>query len=493
MSSVRLDGPTPLALLHPDGFARRIRIIGDGCPPALAEPTAAAGPADLLIIAPGPEADGEWLDAARVALRELDRDGVAYLLTAAGDRRQLSGLARAAGLQVVEAMLHLPDVARTRQFVPVRRAPIRYTLGTLLAPSRSQESLAAAMLAVPAVPRFLARAFPSVGLVARGAGARPLLAWLAPEAHQPRVSTAMEIKLRPTSGSIVLHRLSGEGRAAVIAKIGLGTEAEKRASAEERKLRELGPSARAAGARVPSARMTRLGCGWPVVLLSVVEGESAARLLRTGRIGPAEVTEMIGIWLERWNRDTRRTERLGESELVQEVLGPVEQVAHRIEQGAAYLDWLRRRCAAIQGRELPMVAAHNDLTAVNVLLSANQGLGVVDWESASDQDLPLRDLWYAAVDAETAASTDGDRLRAFRRCFLERTPLAGLLDRLAGSLQRNIGASPEFAEVCFHAGWARHAVAESRKRFAGQPTPFLDIVRCLAREGPAKNLAGSAS
>jgi hypothetical protein len=89
----------------------------------------------------------------------------------------------------------------------------------------------------------------------------------------------------------------------------------------------------------------------------------------------------VAEWLEAWNRATVRTESLGADELEREVLAPLRLLAPLLADGGAYAARVRSLCARVEGRPLPRVAAHGDLTLHNLLLDGAT-LGVVDWEAA---------------------------------------------------------------------------------------------------------------
>jgi hypothetical protein len=124
---------------------------------------------------------------------------------------------------------------------------------------------------------------------------------------------------------------------------------------------------------------------------------------------------------------------------------------------------------------MPFVAAHNDLTMVNVFLPQD-GLGIVDWEDASDEGLPLVDFYYSVVDAAAASMRYADRGEAFNRCFGE---ASGLAVRHEQKLMRALALTPAQAELCFHSCWLTYAARE--RRAATSPGPFLEIARRLLR------------
>ena len=138
----------------------------------------------------------------------------------------------------------------------------------------------------------------------------------------------------------------------------------------------------------------------------------------------------------------------------------------------------RLQALAVDFRDqgISLVAAHNDLTMWNLLIADDGSIGVLDWEAAASQCLPLGDFVYAAVDA--VASIDGyaSRAQSARDCFAPRgrhAPLVGALtSRLAGALE----LSPPTVELLTHACFLQHA--RNELRFGRRPD-FIDVVRAL--------------
>jgi hypothetical protein len=276
----------------------------------------------------------------------------------------------------------------------------------------------------------------------------------------------------------VVTGFDGSGAPVAVAKVALGGDgAEARASQEADLLTRLAPAARQAGALVPSATVAELPDGWPVLLLSPVPGRPAASLLGAKAQPPEAVIAGLVEWLARWSQATLRPARLDSGWIERRLVGPT--TALREELPESYLAWLRAEAGAATGEPLPTVATHGDLTMTNVLL-AGGSLGVVDWEAAEAEGLPLRDLLYAAVDATAAREGYRDRPAAFDRCFPSRRrapdPLGAGLDRL----RRQAGLTERTATLCAHACWLQHAADERPKRGPGEARPFLAIVRHLA-------------
>jgi thiamine kinase-like enzyme len=58
------------------------------------------------------------------------------------------------------------------------------------------------------------------------------------------------------------------------------------------------------------------------------------------------------------------------------------------------VDAVRELAHDLEGGRVVITAAHNDLTMANVLTS-REGIGILDWEAAVADGLPMTDLWYA--------------------------------------------------------------------------------------------------
>ena len=129
---------------------------------------------------------------------------------------------------------------------------------------------------------------------------------------------------------------------------------------------------------------------------------------------------------------------------------------------------------------MPLVATHNDLTMVNVFVERSGSLGVVDWESAREQGLPLVDFYYAAADAAAAANRYADRLAAFREQFGDEAGSMSTARELERRLVGALGLRPEVVQLAFHVCWIQHAAAEQRATLEPAHRPFLEILRSVA-------------
>jgi hypothetical protein len=470
-----------LELVLPAGRAARARVIGSACPEALlpaADRSDGAELPDLLVIAPSERECREpgWLAAA--CSTRVAADGVAYVLVPARSRRRSRGLLRAAGRWVEGAILHLPNAAESRQLVPLAREPARHAFANVVPLAPWKQALAGALLALGA-GRVISSGAPGVALVARPAGARPLLEWLplSGAADGARRSAIVSPSRKPGGSSVVLQPFAA-GAEAVVAKLTLRPG--EGAHGEHARLERMGAAAARAGAVVPRALGELSLHGNPVLLESRLEGRIAAPLLARDPALLAPLLERLCSWLGAWQELTASRAPLTRERLEAELLAPARALAPSLEGGERYLAALEERCSAAEGTMAPLTAAHGDLTMWNVLVEGPR-LGIVDWEVAEEATLPLKDLYYALADAVAATRRYTDRPAAVRACFERGGAQEGMIAPLRSSLAGALALPAGVAELSFHACWLGHALNEARSLGPSDPAPFRDIVQWLAR------------
>jgi hypothetical protein len=251
------------------------------------------------------------------------------------------------------------------------------------------------------------------------------------------------------------------------------------ASGEADLLDRLGAGARAAGARVPVRLARGSVAGRSVLAETVVPGRTAADVLikDPGRVH--DITEALVRWLERWNAATTRAQQGSARTLAGEVLGAADSLRDLLPEGAAYRRRLADACAGIQDSDIPLVAAHNDLTMWNVMAGADGSIGILDWADADHAGLPLLDFFYAMADAVAASRAYRSRLQAVQACFPSARTGEGALAAARSRMAASVGVSPAAAELCFHACWLGHARNETGR--GGESGEFLEVARWLAR------------
>jgi hypothetical protein len=218
--------------------------------------------------------------------------------------------------------------------------------------------------------------------------------------------------------------------------------------------------------------------GHPVLLEEFVPGRSAAYLLSDQPARFRQLVEALSNWLLRWNLRTQSSCALNRDDFEAFWLGPASAASTHLNAPKEYKEWLRTRLGSLR-EKVPLVSAHHDLTMWNVVVEGEQGIGVLDWEMASERALPLMDFYYAVCDAAAALNRYVDRYNAFRACFAPDGCHAGFVRGLEQRLANALGVSAAFRQLCVHACWLRHAANET---LAGQPghQPFGQIFRYVA-------------
>jgi hypothetical protein len=115
---------------------------------------------------------------------------------------------------------------------------------------------------------------------------------------------------------------------------------------------------------------------------------------------------------------------------------------------------------------------------VNILVDESGQLGVIDWESARSEDLPLIDFFYAVVDAVAAVQRYANRAQAVANCFAPGCAAVSTVAPITARVRDAVEVPAEVPELCFHACWLCHAADEHQKEKPRRP--FLQIVQWLA-------------
>ena len=201
--------------------------------------------------------------------------------------------------------------------------------------------------------------------------------------------------------------------------------------------------------------------------------------LQTQPSYPPIITKMVG-WLERWHIATVNVQRLEGGRLEQDIFTPIEELTPFLPNAEEYRDWLTSRVQAATGISLPFVATHNDLTMANVLMAEHNHLGVVDWETGTEESWPLVDFYYAVTDAIRIVEGHTQWVEAVKNWYQPDGRYTQEVCCWEERLRSAIGVSADWAELCFHACWLHHASNEHRASRPGDPRPFLQIVQWLA-------------
>lgn len=487
------EGPSrkPLSLpdlFLPDGFARRSFVIGSNCPSILLPSCCndAADDADLVILAPTPAECriAGWLqDAVQWMSRRLVADGVAYVVAPPRWRLRIRRLLGEYGLLIEQAILHLPDYPTSRYLIPLDRGPAEYAVSSLLSLSFGKRLLAVAGVHLLSYGTVFNLMLPSAGLVVRRPGARSIFEWLSQLGSGTNGKALISTSSRGKKGSVVIHHfpVQSEGPS-VVAKIALQTDGTL--VREAAALYRLGPIASSAGARIPLVLGLKRIKGHSVLLQTGLRGQTVGALLASRCHRLPVILNRVVSWLESWNSSTIAAMQTDRELLEREILDPVALLAPLLDQGDEYEKWLKLRCRAIESTTIALVTAHNDLTMWNLVLGEDEQLGVVDWESARENDLPFVDLFYAVVDAIAIARGFDDRSRVLESCFVAGGAHERFIRELLMRLRRFVRAPDDMVELCFHACWLHHAANERRRGDPSDPRPFFKIVQWLVLNRP---------
>lgn len=479
-----------LDLLHPSGSAGDVSIVGSRTSsPVIWEPadrTSADGDmSDAILVFPDDTECGSrsWLqDAAAAVARRLAPDGVAYVVLPPRSRRRFLRLVHRHGLVLAGANMHVRSGSSSYYAIPCDARVAAHALQTM--PVRAATRHLASLVAIAAVPDIVLQStWTDVGMVVRRPNARPLFDWTRAITPAAGVRTAIiRTKRRGDLTTAVLtlfERRSGLPLSTLKVPVSRASEAARRREAAM--IESLEPAAARAGASLPSAEVVSLRHGRWLLCSHVLPGMSAAAMLASSPHRLPRVVANLGAWLARWSALTQRPACADAARLEREILQPARMLASRIPGGEEYLSWLQCACERFTGVPMPFVATHNDLTMSNILLSdCDSQLGVLDWESASVDGLPLVDFFYAAADARAAAAGYRDRTAAFIETFDERAPYACFVRDLAARLCEAVRLPQQTAILLRHASALQHAVDEHRERRPG-PQPFLEMVRWMWR------------
>ena len=463
---------TYLKSIHPTGAAIRICTIGAG-------PTGATvnGPADVVLLLPTSEQCRKpgWVEGAvSDAVGTTAADGMIYVLSPRRWRAPISRLLQRHGFVSGTPVVHLASGA-ARFYVPLVAGALQHALLTWPLSPRWQY-VRRLINAAPSSVGLLASALPVVGFPATRPNLRPF-DWLLSRlpGGSGGYATVATSWRGPQNPTVLFGFDAGANRPSLVAK----SRSDPRG--EVAQLHHLGPGAREAGIRVPQLVEDDQAAanGW--LLQTAVPGRPASTILAERPVELARFVDDITAWLGRWHRATLKPVELTRARCEQEILAPARLLSGVIEGAEQYNRWLTAVATDLIGQQVPFVSAHGDLTMANLLRDLDGRTGLVDWEAARPQALPLADFWYATCDA--AAAIDGYRSRhaAFLACFAEGGAYRDLMAAHEQKLRAVVGGPSGWLQVCFHACWLGHAANEHVRDGSETGRPFLMIANALSQ------------
>jgi hypothetical protein len=128
--------------------------------------------------------------------------------------------------------------------------------------------------------------------------------------------------------------------------------------------------------------------------------------------------------------------------------------------------FLLRQVAALGSARtaIPLVFQHGDAGAWNIVVSDDDRVTFLDWETAEPQGMPLWDLFYFMRSFATWVSRrqgDRDTLAAFERLCLTPSPLSALLTQATERYCDQVGVDKHLVEPLFYTCWLHRALKES--------------------------------
>ena len=435
------------------------------------------GPVDVAIVAPDrAQATRTWLqDAVDLAASRLEANGVLWVILPARRRRDARRVVRRAGLVPLATVLMLQAWPRATQLLSLAPTTVRDAAWRQLGWSSAAASCAAAASSSRPGRALLRRGAPASALLAAPHANVDPLAWLAAlDRSAPCAATATIGPRSDARVAVVMRAPRGKGRPDLAVKVALDDAGVARIERERAALAAFSSSASAAGAAVPRPRT---GTGPGVLATEAISGRLASYVLGRDSNRMDSVTTAVASWLRRWNVATASTQ-IASAELMDELLlAPASRLAGTGAATAPYVAAVEALARRLEGTEVVVTAAHNDLTMTNVLLDAER-IGVLDWEAATARAAPLVDLWYALVDA-LARSAGGTRTEAVTALAGASAALPATPARLLAEAARALRLTPDQELLGFHACWLHHAANELERGTADGP--FTAVLRGLCR------------
>jgi aminoglycoside phosphotransferase (APT) family kinase protein len=220
---------------------------------------------------------------------------------------------------------------------------------------------------------------------------------------------------------------------------------------------DLGP-----GVRVPRASTLRSVGGLAIAVESSVEGEPFAAHVSLEPDDPALSSAVD--WLTRLGIATRSPAPAA---------GLRDALTMNLDRCTGLYDLTMRERAFLTARierlvdhGCPTVLMHGDPGTWNLLLTPDSRLGILDWEAAEPDGLPLWDLFHLLRSYATLASSSWlphRSLRLARRQLVDGSTLTATFAASVAAYRDALGLSAEIVEPLYHLGWVHRAVKEASR------------------------------
>ena len=202
----------------------------------------------------------------------------------------------------------------------------------------------------------------------------------------------------------------------------------------------------------------------------LVETALAGRLLKPAmlRLEPARYLDAVVAWLIRLAETRRNGIEPGWYERMLE--RPLSDLAGSLRLPGGEVDLVKRTLELVEPlreAEIPAVVEHGDLSHPNLIWTAENHVGVVDWELAEEHGLPLHDLAYFLTYATFALRRATDttaQVGAFHDAFFAG---GGWARARVEAYARDLALDRELLTPLFVSCWAR-TVARLVDRVGGE-------------------------
>jgi hypothetical protein len=243
--------------------------------------------------------------------------------------------------------------------------------------------------------------------------------------------------------------------------------------------------------------------GTEVLLQTGVPGSHLVASTASGRLHPATVARQLDLalaWCVAMQAASGRSVVVDDA-LIATRIEPLASAVLTVLDGdrpvASLLDRTIAQARRLRGTRLPLVVCHGDYWAGNIFVRDGRVCGVVDWERAAVDDLPLWD----PVKAVGSAAYHLDRYRSLPRRGRGALPHWGDLGPWTGIADPQFAAG--FRAAFVERGWladlSRRALVEAFQR-AGVPLDWLAVAvrmyllrQVLDAEDSPRSVAGWGS
>jgi hypothetical protein len=178
------------------------------------------------------------------------------------------------------------------------------------------------------------------------------------------------------------------------------------------------------------------------------------------------------------------------------------QVTQAYELSEREKDFLLRQIAALGNAPspLPLVFQHGDPGVWNIVVSDDNRVTFLDWETAEPEGVPLWDLFYFMRSFGSwvfRRQGTHDTLASFERLYLSPSPFSALLTEATVRYCEQVGVDRHYVEPLFYTCWLHRALKESIRLPADslEKGHYVKLLRlCISqRAAVRRSLLGSLS